>query len=77
MEKKNLSEEALAQKIKSLYDGKYEGFSKSGEPIRVLFTEIAEALNSEQIAHPREEEWTWQRVHTFVSKNPEVGKITT
>ena len=75
MEKRELTEEELEAKIKEIYREKYEAFSKTGEPKRILFTEIAAVLNKEGILphhHHEDKDWSWQKVHSFVGRHPSV-----
>ena len=71
-EGRQLGEEELEAKIKEIYQQRYEAFSKTGEPKRVLYGEIAEALNKEGIITHQEKDWTWQKVHSFVGRHPAI-----
>jgi len=72
MKKRQLPEDELQAKIKEIYQQRYEAFSKTGEPKRILYTEIAAALNEQGILTHQEKDWTWQKVHSFVGRHPSV-----
>ena len=75
MEKRQLSEEELEERIGEIYKRKYEDFKKTGEPKRILYGQIADILDEEGILSYHDEDWTWQRVHTFIGKHPSIKKI--
>ncbi len=80
MEKRQLPQKELEQKIKEIYNQRYEAFNKTGEPKRILYTEIATALNEEGIVTHQEKDWTWQKVHSFLGRHPSIeatGEETT
>ena len=69
---KVLSEEELEGRIKDLYREESTKLTDPESPKRVLFTEIARRLNEEGIITHQEKEWTWQKVHSFVGRHPQV-----
>lgn len=72
IEPKQLSEEELEGRIKDLYREESEKLADPESPKRVLFTEIAKRLNDEGIITHQEKEWTWQKVHSFAGRHPQV-----
>lgn len=76
MEKRQLPDNALEDKIREIYRRKYEDFSKTGEPKRILYGQIADVLNAEGILAHHERDWTWQNVHSFIGRHPAVKEIT-
>ena len=75
MEKRQLPENEIKDKIKEIYRLKYEDFSKTGRPRRILFRQIADTLNSEGILAHHDKEWTWQNIHSFVGRHPSIKGI--
>ena len=72
MEKRQLPQKELEEKIREIYHQRYDAFCKTGEPKRILYTEIAAALNEEGILTHQEKDWTWQNVHSFVGRHPSI-----
>lgn len=75
MDKRELSEEEIEERIGEIYKRKYPDFKKTGEPKRILYGEIAAILNEEGIPSYHDKDWTWQGVHTFVGKHPSIKEI--
>ena len=75
MEKRQLSENELEDKIREIYQLRYEDFSKTGEPKRILYGQIAGILNEEGILSYHDEDWTWPKVHSFIGKHPSIKEI--
>ena len=75
MEKRRLDEEALLERIVEIYKHNYPDFKKTGEPKRILYGQISDILNEEGILSYHDQDWTWQRVHTFFGKHPSINEM--